>query len=165
MRLSAACRPVSPPWSWAGLGCLVLLPTLAAPARAEPLQTSLNHVILMDAETRTVLFERGADDIMTPAATVKIMTADIVFSLIKAGKLRLDQQFTVSETAWRQGGAPSRGSAMFAKLKSQVSVDDLIHGLVVDSALADIPCEELIRRLREIHPKLIVIVVGVFFLF
>ena len=107
---------------------------MVAPALAEPLQTSLNHVILMDAETRSVLFERGADDVMTPAATAKIMTADIVFSLIKDGTLKLDQRFTVSDTAWRQGGAPSRGSTMFAKLKSQVSVDDLVHGLVVDSA-------------------------------
>ena len=130
MRLFAAHHPVPRAW----LACLALVLASAAPASAEPLQTSLNHVILMDAETRTVLFERGADDVMTPAATVKIMTADIVFSLIKAGKLRLDQPFTVSETAWRQGGAPSRGSAMFAKLKSQVSVDDLVHGLIIDSA-------------------------------
>ncbi len=130
MRQSASRRSVPA----TSLGCLALCLSATAPTRAEPLQTSLNHVILMDAETRTVLFERGADDIVTPAATAKIMTADIVFSLIKDGKLKLDQQFTVSETAWRQGGAPSRGSTMFAKLKSQISVDDLLRGLIVDSA-------------------------------
>ena len=134
MRLSASRRRAAPAW----LGVLALILTAAASASAsasaEPLQTSLNHVILMDAETRTVLFERGADDVMTPAATAKIMTADVIFSLIKGGKLRLDQPFTVSETAWRQGGAPSRGSTMFAKLKSQISVDDLLHGLLIDSA-------------------------------
>ncbi len=115
--------------------CLAMATAASAPPlRAEPLQTSLQHVILMDADTRTVLFERGDDDLVTPASTAKVMTADVVFSLIKAGKLTLDQQFTVSETAWRQGGAPSRGSTMFAKLKSQVSVDALLHGLIVDSA-------------------------------
>ena len=130
MRLSAT-RHLVPSAILVGSALLI---TVAAPARAEPVQTSLNHVILMDAETRTVLFERGADDLMTPAATAKIMTADLIFSLIKGGKLRPDQTFTVSETAWRQGGAPSRGSTMFAKLRSQVSVDDLLHGLIVDSA-------------------------------
>ena len=130
MRLFASLRPPSKACLWA----LVVSLTAAAPAWSEPLQTSLNHVILMDAETRTVLFERGADDAMTPAATAKIMTADIIFSLLKSGKIRPDQQFTVSETAWRQGGAPSRGSTMFAKLNSQIGVDDLLHGLIIDSA-------------------------------
>ena len=130
MRLFASLRPISKTCLWT----LAVSLTAAAPARCEPLQTSLDHVILMDAETRTVLFERGADDAMTPAATAKIMTADIIFSLLKSGKLRPDQQFTVSETAWRQGGAPSRGSTMFAKLNSQIAVDDLLRGLIVDSA-------------------------------
>ena len=130
MRLFASLRPPSTACLWALAASL----TAAPPASAEPLQTSLNHVILMDAETRTVLFERGADDAMTPAATAKIMTADVIFSLLKSGKVRLDQPFTVSETAWRQGGAPSRGSTMFAKLNSQIAVDDLLHGLIVDSA-------------------------------
>ena len=98
------------------------------------LQTSAAHAILIDAATRTVLFERGADDPMTPASTAKLMTIEIVFNLLKTGKLHPDQMFTVSETAWRQGGAPSHGSTMFAKLHSQVSVNDLLQGLIVDSA-------------------------------
>lgn len=101
---------------------------------AEPLQTSVTHAILIDAATRTVLFERGADDPMTPASTAKLMTAELVFEMLKSGKLRLEQTFPISETAWRQGGAPSHGSTMFAKVKSQISVDDLLHGLIVDSA-------------------------------
>lgn len=104
------------------------------PAEAQPFQTNLAHVILIDAATRTVLFERGADDPVIPASTAKLMTADIVFGLLKQGKLRHDQLFYVSDTAWRQGGAPSRGSTMFAKLHSQISVDDLLRGLIVDSA-------------------------------
>lgn len=101
---------------------------------AQALQTNVAHAILVDAATRTVLFERGADDAMTPASTAKIMTAEIVFEKLKSGTLRLDQTFRVSETAWRQGGAPSHGSTMFAKLNSEISVDDLLHGLIVDSA-------------------------------
>ena len=103
-------------------------------AAAEPLQTNLGHVALIDSASGAVLFERGADDLMVPASTAKIMTADLVFDLISKGQLDRKQLFTVSETAWRQGGAPSRGSTMFAKLKSQVSVDDLLHGLIIDSA-------------------------------
>jgi serine-type D-Ala-D-Ala carboxypeptidase (penicillin-binding protein 5/6) len=101
---------------------------------AQALQTNLQHAILIDARTRTVLFERGAGDLLPPASTAKLMTADIVFGLLASGKLKPDQLFTVSETAWRQGGAPSRGSTMFARVRSQISVLDLLRGLVVDSA-------------------------------
>lgn len=100
---------------------------------AETLQTSAAHVILIDAQTRSVLFERGADDLMTPASTTKLMTAEIVFDRLKNGIVKLDQTFPISELAWREGGALSRGSTMFAKLNSQISIDDLLHGLIVDS--------------------------------
>lgn len=93
----------------------------------------MRHAILMDAGTGTVLFEKGADDLVTPASTAKLMTAELVFQRLKAGTLRPDQQFKVSTTAWRQGGARSGGSTMFAKLNSNISVDDLLHGLIVDS--------------------------------
>ena len=106
----------------------------ATSLRAEPLQTSVAHAILIDADTGTVLFERGADDVVTPASTAKIMTAELVFQRLTAGTLKPDQLFRVSETAWRQGGAPSHGSTMFAKLNSLISVDDLLHGLIIDSA-------------------------------
>lgn len=117
------------------LGLIVLLMTgfLNGVLRAEGIQTSVPHVILMDAATRTVLFEHGADDPVTPASTAKLMTATIVFDLLAAGKLHADQLFKVSETAWRQGGAPSRGSTMFAALNSEISIDNLLHGLIVDS--------------------------------
>ena len=113
---------------------VALTAAAAMPLRAQPLQTTLAHVILIDAATRTVLFERGADDLVVPASTAKLMTADIVFGLLKSGKLKHDQMLYVSDTAWREGGAPSRGSTMFAKLHSQISVDDLLRGLIVDSA-------------------------------
>ena len=97
-------------------------------------QVNVAHAILLDAETGTVLFERGADALADPASTAKIMTAEIVFEMLKDGKLKPDQMFRISQTAWRQGGAPSRGTTMFAKLNSDIAVNDLLQGLIVDSA-------------------------------
>ena len=115
----------------ASAGLLIVCATLG---HAETLQTSVPHVILIDAGSGTVLFEQGADDPVDPASTAKIMTAELVFARVKAGTLRLDQMFHISQTAWREGGAPSRGTTMFAKPESDISVGDLLHGLIVDSA-------------------------------
>jgi len=102
-------------------------------ALAEALQTSVPSAILIDAETRTVLFEKNADEPETPASTAKIMTAELVFKAITDGRFKLTDQFPISENAWRTGGAPSHGSSMFASLNSQVAIEDLIRGLVIDS--------------------------------
>jgi len=102
-------------------------------ALAEALQTSVPSAILIDAETRTVLFEKNADEPETPASTAKIMTAELVFKAITEGRFKLTDQFPISENAWRTGGAPSHGSSMFASLNSQVAIEDLIRGLVIDS--------------------------------
>jgi D-alanyl-D-alanine carboxypeptidase (penicillin-binding protein 5/6) len=102
-------------------------------AYAETLQTSVPSAILIDAETRTVLFEKNPDEPETPASTAKVMTAELVFREIKEGRLKLTDEFPISENAWRTGGAPSHGSSMFAALNSQVSVENLIRGLVIDS--------------------------------
>ena len=110
------------------------LPISAPVSAAEAPQVSAPHAILLDAGTHTVLFERGADDPAVPASTTKLMTAEIAFELLRSGKLAHDQLMTVSETAWRQGGTLSHGSTMFAKVRSQISVDDLLHGLIIDSA-------------------------------
>ncbi len=118
-----------------GLGAILILPLLAAPcaADAQPLQTSVPQAILIDADTQTVLFEKNADDPATPASTVKIMTAELVFQAIAEGHLKLDDEFPVSENAWRTGGALARGSTMFAALNSRIRVEDLIRGLVIVS--------------------------------
>lgn len=108
---------------------------LAAPAfgLAEGFQTSVPHALLIDAGTKTVLLEKGADEFVTPASTVKIMTAEIVFHEIAQGRLKLDDEFTTSEHAWRSGGAPAGGSAMFLAVNSRARVEDLIRGLVIVS--------------------------------
>jgi serine-type D-Ala-D-Ala carboxypeptidase (penicillin-binding protein 5/6) len=107
---------------------------------AQTFQTAVPHAILIDSASGSVLFEKDADALVVPASTAKIMTAEIVFHEITLGHLKLDDQFVVSETAWRYGGAPSRGSSMFAAPNSQVRIEDLIRGLVIvsgnDAAIA-----------------------------
>jgi serine-type D-Ala-D-Ala carboxypeptidase (penicillin-binding protein 5/6) len=117
------------------------LASAVAPAFAQQaFQTSAPHAILIDAATSSVLFEKDADALVVPASTSKIMTAAIVFHELSLGHLHLDDQFVVSETAWRYGGAPARGSAMFAAVNSSVRIEDLIRGLVIvsgnDAAIA-----------------------------
>src|SRR5262245_43818571 len=95
---------------------------------------SAPHAILIDAENGAVLFERDADRMIFPASLAKLMTAEYVFHEIKEGRLKLTDEFMVSENAWRKGGAPSHGSTMFAAIYSKVPVDDLIRGMIVQSA-------------------------------
>ncbi len=71
---------------------------------------------------------------MPPASMAKLMTIAVVFDAIKAGRLSLDTEFEVSENAWRNGGANSGGSTMFAKLGSTIKVSDLMRGIIIQSA-------------------------------
>jgi D-alanyl-D-alanine carboxypeptidase (penicillin-binding protein 5/6) len=97
-------------------------------------ETKAKHAILMDADANLVFFEKDPDTLMPPASMSKLMTLAVVFRELRAGRLKLEDQFKVSEHAWRTGGAPSGSSAMFAPLNSMVSVSDLILGITVQSA-------------------------------
>ena len=97
-------------------------------------QTSVAAAVLLDPESDSILFDKNGDQPVAPASLAKLMTLEYVFNEIKQGRLKLDDTFTVSENAWRKGGAPSHGSTMFAAIHSQVRVEDLIHGIIVDSA-------------------------------
>ena len=105
----------------------------SAPKKDEPNITA-PHAILIDAENGSVLFERDADRLIFPASLAKLMTAEYVFHEIKEGRIKLTDEYMVSENAWRKGGAPSHGSTMFAALNSKVPVDDLLHGMIIQSA-------------------------------
>jgi D-alanyl-D-alanine carboxypeptidase (penicillin-binding protein 5/6) len=128
-------------WGMAAiLGCAVAS-ALAAPnpvsgpkAGDGGFQTAAPHAILIEAESGSVLFEKGADDLIPPASLSKLMTAEVVFNEIKQGRLELNKEFITSTNAWRRGGAPSRTSAMFIPIHSKVSVDDLLHGVIIQSA-------------------------------
>jgi D-alanyl-D-alanine carboxypeptidase (penicillin-binding protein 5/6) len=126
--------------TFCGLLAFVVATAFVTTASAQAIQTSVPQAILIDFATRSVLFEKAADAPAIPASTVKIMTAEIVFHELSLGHVKLDDLFPISETAWRLGGAPSRGSSMFAAVNSQVRVEDLIRGLVVvsgnDAAIA-----------------------------
>jgi D-alanyl-D-alanine carboxypeptidase (penicillin-binding protein 5/6) len=104
------------------------------PQKKDEPNISAPHAILIDGENGGVLFERDADRLIFPASLAKLMTAEYVFNEIKEGRLKLTDEFAVSENAWRKGGAPSHGSTMFAAIYSKVPVDDLIHAMIIQSA-------------------------------
>ena len=117
------------------IGLLVLTPAAVAPANAqEAYESKAAQAILIDARTGRVLFQKDADTAIPPASMSKLMTMIMVFEALKAGTLTLDQQFTVSEDAWRRGGAVSGGSTMYAEVKSSIRLEDLIKGAIVQSA-------------------------------
>jgi serine-type D-Ala-D-Ala carboxypeptidase (penicillin-binding protein 5/6) len=106
----------------------------SARAQTEAFQTKAPQAILIDARSGDVLFSKDADTQVPPASMSKLMTMIMVFEGLKAGNLKLDQEFTVSEDAWRRGGASSGGSTMYAELKSRIKLTDLIQGVIVQSA-------------------------------
>jgi len=120
-----------------------LLATSLAPAHAatsmatkkdDAFQTAVPAAILLDPDSDSVLFEKNGDQLVAPASYAKLMTLEYVFNEIVQGRLKLEDEFIISENAWRKGGAPSHGSTMFAALHSRVKVDALLHGIIVDSA-------------------------------
>lgn len=119
----------------ASIAVLFLLFALSVrDAKAQTFETSAPHALLVDYDTGTVLFAKEADVRIPPASLAKIMTMEVVFSRLKEGTLSLDDTFFVSEDAWRRGGANSGGSTMFAKLNSEIRLEDLIRGVIIQSA-------------------------------
>jgi len=97
-------------------------------------QTGVPAALLLDPDSDSILFEKNGDQLVAPASLAKLMTLEFVFNEIKQARVKLTDEFTISENAWRKGGAPSHGSTMFAAIHSRVELDDLIHGIIVDSA-------------------------------
>ena len=89
--------------------------------------------ILIEASSGSVLFEKNADELRAPSSMMKLMTTEVVFNAIKKGDIKLNDEYRISENAWRRGGAPSGGSTMFAAINSKVSVNDLLHGAIIQS--------------------------------
>jgi D-alanyl-D-alanine carboxypeptidase (penicillin-binding protein 5/6) len=107
---------------------------MVGPANAQLYQTKAKQALLLDADTGTILFAKEADAKIPPASLAKIMTMEVVFNQLKNGNLSLDDNFFVSENAWRKGGTSSGGSTMFAKLNSEIPLGDLIRGVIIQSA-------------------------------
>jgi D-alanyl-D-alanine carboxypeptidase (penicillin-binding protein 5/6) len=84
--------------------------------------------LLMEMHSGKVLVEKNADQRLEPASLTKIMTAHVVFEEIAKGKLKLSDMVHISEKAWK-----TEGSRMFVKVNSDVSVEDLLRGLIIQS--------------------------------
>jgi serine-type D-Ala-D-Ala carboxypeptidase (penicillin-binding protein 5/6) len=112
----------------------MLLCCLMSTAQSQVFETKAKQAFMIDAATGTVLFEKDADALIPPASLAKLMTMEVVFAAIKSGSRTLEDTFTVSENAWRTGGASSGGSTMFAKLDSVIRLEDLIRAVVIQSA-------------------------------
>ncbi len=100
---------------------------------AHAIETKAKNLILMDYDTGHYLYQKEAQKMIPPASMSKLMTIYIVFSKLKDGSLSEDDIFTVSENAWRKGGAASGSSTMFLNIKEKVRVGDLIQGIIIQS--------------------------------
>ncbi len=117
--------------------CLSIVLAVAGTAYAQStatFDTAAKYAILMDSRSGKVYFEKDADELMAPASMSKVMTMLMVFERLKSGRLKLDDEFTVSVDAWKRGGATSGGSTMYADVNSRVKLRDLIQGVIVQSA-------------------------------
>ncbi|HVC52895.1 MAG TPA: D-alanyl-D-alanine carboxypeptidase family protein [Stellaceae bacterium] len=109
-------------------------PAPSAPAPVLPPPTGLavdtlaTHALIIEMETGTVLYHKAASQRMWPASMTKMMTAYVVFSLLKEGRAKLTDELPVSVTAWKTGG-----SKMFVPVNTRISIDDLLQGMIVDS--------------------------------
>jgi serine-type D-Ala-D-Ala carboxypeptidase (penicillin-binding protein 5/6) len=91
------------------------------------------QAVLMDAESGGVMYQRSGEELMHPASMSKLMLLAVVFKALKAGEVKLEDQFFMSEYAWRKGGAPSGTSAMFVPVGTKASLDELLKGVIVQS--------------------------------
>ena len=95
------------------------------------IEVEARYVILQDHYSGKILYEKDADSQIYPASMTKIMTAIVVFDLLKKGETSLDEKITISENAWRL--SQSGYSSMFIMLNDQVSVEDLLKGIIIVS--------------------------------
>jgi D-alanyl-D-alanine carboxypeptidase (penicillin-binding protein 5/6) len=127
-----------------GLAALVITGLVASAAAApsaiglvgskkDDFLTAAPYAILLDVESGTVLFEKGADVPTPPSSMAKLMTSEVVFNELKQDHIKIEDEYLVSEDAWRRGGAPSHTSSMFAPIHSRVRVEDLLRGALVVS--------------------------------
>lgn len=132
--VSAAAQPRHPAAPHAGPGGHrkdQQQPTMGANPATTPLgpvDTTARWAFAQDFNTQATLLEKDADARMPPSSMTKLMTIYIVYERLKQGKMKLDDQLLVSEKAWRMGG-----SKMFVQVGTQVAVEDLIRGIIVDS--------------------------------
>lgn len=104
--------------------------SLPVSAAAPPFETAAPVAYMVDLSSGAVLYSKDADRRIPPASMAKMMTAHLAFRLIKQGKFRLDQKFTVRPETWQKWHGPAAGSTMFLSAGEQVSIENLLHGVV-----------------------------------
>ena len=102
----------------------------AAPAAAPQFDTPAKYAYLIDLSSGAVLYEKNADARMPPASMAKMMTTDVAFELIDSKQLPLSKMCTVRPETWQKWHGPQAGSTMFLSPNEQVSVENLLHGIV-----------------------------------
>jgi D-alanyl-D-alanine carboxypeptidase (penicillin-binding protein 5/6) len=102
----------------------------AAPAAAPPFDSPAPIAYLVDLSSGAVLLAKDADRRMPPASMAKMMTTEVAFELIDHGKLPLTKVCTVRPEIWQRWHGPAAGSTMFLSVNEQVSVENLLHGIV-----------------------------------
>ena len=106
------------------------LVTGAAPAAAPTFDTPAKYAYLIDVSSGAVLYAKDADARMPPASMAKMMTVDVAFELIDSKQLALNKMCTVRPETWQKWHGPAAGSTMFLSANEQVSVENLLHGIV-----------------------------------
>ena len=93
-----------------------------------PISTSAKYALIIDYQTGNILFDKNANQRVYPASMSKLMTLYLLFEALSDGSVDLETTFTVSKKAWRKGG-----SKMFVEQGSNVKVEDLLQGIIVQS--------------------------------
>ena len=108
---------------------LTIMALWATFVQASPINhTSAKQAYMIDYNTGMVLYEKNADEKMPTSSMSKVMTTMMVFDALKQERLSITDKFKISEKAWRMGG-----SKMFVKVGDQVSINDLLNGILVQS--------------------------------
>jgi D-alanyl-D-alanine carboxypeptidase (penicillin-binding protein 5/6) len=107
-----------------------ILITSAAPAAAPTFETPAKYAYLIDVSSGAVLYAKEADSRMPPASMAKMMTVEVAFELIDKKQLALNKMCTVRPETWAKWHGPQAGSTMFLSANEQVSVENLLHGIV-----------------------------------
>lgn len=108
---------------------LFLATSFASSSTAQTVDTTAEYAIIMDAESGTILFEKDAHQAMAPASMSKLMTVELMFQALKSGSYTLDDTLRVSRKAWKE----REGSSMFVMVDTDIRVEDLLRGIIVQS--------------------------------
>lgn len=114
------------PAFFVGIAALSLPATAAAP----PFDTTAPVAYMIDLSSGAVLYAKDANRRIPPASMAKMMTAHLAFRLIREGKFKLDQKITVRPETWQKWHGPAAGSTMFLSPGEEVSIENLLHGIV-----------------------------------